>query len=36
MLVPLTVIAWKSCSEFLSDKVSRSIFYRPLEDWTRY
>jgi hypothetical protein len=36
MLVPLTVIAWKSCSDFLSDKVSHSIFYHPLEDWTRY
>jgi hypothetical protein len=36
MLVPLVVIAWKSCSDFLSDKVSHSIFYHPLEDWTRY
>lgn len=36
MLVPLAVIAWKSCSDFLSDKVSHSIFYHPLEDWTRY
>jgi hypothetical protein len=36
MLVPLAVIAWKSCSDFLSDKVSDSIFYHPLEDWTRY
>jgi hypothetical protein len=32
MLVPLTVIAWKSCSDFLSDKASHSIFYHPLED----
>ncbi len=36
MLVPLGVIAWKSCSDFLSDKVSHSIFYLPLEDWTRF
>jgi hypothetical protein len=36
MLVPLAVIAWKSCADFLSDKVSHSIFYHPLEDWTRY
>jgi hypothetical protein len=36
MLVPLAVIAWKSCAGFLSDKVSHSIFYHPLEDWTRY
>ena len=35
MLIPLAVIAWKSCSDFLSDKVSHSIFYHPLEDWTR-
>ena len=36
MLVPLAVIAWKSCSDFLSDRASHSIFYHPLEDWTRY
>jgi len=36
MLVPLAVIAWKSCSDFLYDKASHSIFYHPLEDWTRY
>ena len=36
MLIPLVVIAWKSCSDFLSDKVSHSIFYHPLEDWTQY
>ena len=36
MLMPLVVIAWKSCSDFLSDKASHSIFYHPLEDWTRY
>jgi hypothetical protein len=36
ILVPLAVIAWKSCSDFLSDKASHSIFYHPLEDWTRY
>jgi hypothetical protein len=36
MLVPVAVIAWKSCSDFLSDKLSHSIIYHPLEDWTRY
>lgn len=36
ILVPLAVIVWKSCSDFLSDRVSHSIFYHPLEDWTRY
>jgi hypothetical protein len=36
MLVPLAVIAWKSCSSFLSDRVSHSILYHPPEDWTRY
>jgi hypothetical protein len=35
MLVPLAFIAWKSCSDFLSDKVSHSIYFHPLEDWTR-
>lgn len=35
MLVPVAVIVWKSCSDFLSDKVSHSIFYHPLEDWTQ-
>jgi hypothetical protein len=36
MLVPLAVIAWKWCSDVLSDRVPHSIFYHPLEDWTRY
>ena len=36
MLVPLADITWKSCSDFLSDKVSHSIFCHPLEDWTHY
>jgi hypothetical protein len=36
MLVPVAVIAWKSCSDFLSDKLSHSIIYHPLEDWTQY
>jgi hypothetical protein len=35
ILVPLAVIVWKSCSEFLSDRISHSIFYHPLEDWSR-
>jgi hypothetical protein len=36
MLVPLAVIAWKSCSDLLTDRASHSIFYQPLEDWIRY
>jgi hypothetical protein len=36
MLVPLAIIAWKSCSDFLSDRVSHSILYHPLEDWTQH
>jgi len=36
MLIPLVVVAWKSCSDLLSDRASHSIFYRPLEDWTQY
>ena len=36
MLIPLVVIAWKSCSDFLSDMASHSIVYHPLEDWTQY
>ena len=35
MLVPLAVMAWKSCSDFLSDRASHSILFQPLEDWTR-
>ena len=36
MLVPLAVIGWKYCSDFISDRTSHSIFYHPLEDWTQY
>lgn len=36
MLVPLGIMAWKSCRDFLSDRDSHSILYQPLEDWTRY
>lgn len=36
MLVPLAVIVWKSCADFLSNRVSHSILYHPLEDWTQY
>jgi len=35
MLVPLGIIAWKSCADFLSDEGSHSILYHPLEDWTQ-
>ena len=36
MLVPLGIMAWKSCRHFLTDRESNSILYSPLEDWTRY
>ena len=36
MLVPLGIMAWKSCRDFLSDTDSHSILYHPLEDWTHY
>jgi len=36
MLVPLGIIAWKSCTAFLSGTDSRSILYHPLEDWTQH
>ena len=36
MLVPLAVIVWRSCADFLSNRVSHSILYHPLEDWTHY
>ena len=36
MLVPLGMIAWKSCADFLSDRTSHSILYHPLEDWTHH
>ncbi len=36
MLVPLGIMAWKSCRDFLSDRDSHSILYYPLEDWSRY
>ena len=35
-LVPLGMMAWKSCADFLSDRESHSILFQPLEDWTRY
>lgn len=34
MLVPLGIMAWKSCKDFLSDRDSHSILFHPLEDWT--
>jgi hypothetical protein len=36
MLVPLGIMVWKSCTDFLSDRGSHSILFQPLEDWTRY
>jgi uncharacterized paraquat-inducible protein A len=35
MLVPLGIIAWKSCADLLSDEGSHSILYHPLEDWSQ-
>jgi len=36
MLARLAVIVWKSCADLLSDSVSHSILFHPLEDWTNY
>lgn len=36
VLLAVSIIGWKLCSDLLSDKISHSIFYHPLEDWTRY
>jgi hypothetical protein len=36
MLVPLGIMTWKACTNFLSDNESHSILVHPLEDWTRY
>jgi hypothetical protein len=36
VLVPLGIVAWKSCADFLSGTDSHSIFYHPLEDWTQH
>lgn len=36
ILVPLGIMAWKSCTDFLYDRESHSILFQPLEDWTRY
>ena len=36
MLAPLGILAWKACANILSDAASHTIFYHPLEDWTRY
>lgn len=34
LLILVAVIVWKFCSDFLWDRDSHSILYRPLEDWT--
>jgi hypothetical protein len=36
MLAPLGIMAWKSCTNYLSERESHSIIFQPLEDWTRY
>lgn len=36
MLMPLGIMAWKACTNVLSDRESHSILFHPLEDWTRY
>jgi len=36
MLMPLGIMVWKSCADFLSNRESHSILFQPLEDWTRY
>lgn len=36
MLLPLGIMAWKACTNFLSDREPLSILFHPLEDWTNY
>lgn len=36
ILIPLAMNAWKSCGDIFSNDDSRSVVFRPLEDWTRY
>ena len=36
ILVPIGMMAWKSCTDFLFDSASHSILFQPLEDWIRY
>lgn len=36
VLVPLGIVAWKACTNLLSESESHSILFHPLEDWTRY
>jgi hypothetical protein len=36
ILVPIGIMAWKLCTDFLFDSASQSILFQPLEDWTRY
>lgn len=36
VLLPLGIVAWKACTNRLSEGASHSILFQPLEDWTRY
>jgi hypothetical protein len=36
ILIPLAMTAWKSCADIFSNDDSRSVFFHPLEDWTRH
>jgi hypothetical protein len=36
VLLPLGIMLWKSCANFLTGNNSHSILFQPLEDWTRY
>lgn len=36
LLVPLGFMAWKACTNLLSERDSHSILLRSLEDWTRH
>lgn len=36
MVVLLGITCWKACRYLLSDEEPHSIFFNPLEDWTRY
>lgn len=36
MVTPLAVLAWRFCSDVVSDHFSHTIINHPLEDWTQY
>ena len=36
LLMPMGIMTWKACTNFLSNRGSHSILFHPLEDWTVY